>query len=149
VVQGVQGHVQRLCTPPVPRCKDIQRLGHNNRHVVRYIGNGIAVAAEQVTGNTVQDVERHAFLIVIKNGNFVTVSNKRDTMPENDKLDTILDKLEKIESRISDIETDMKDVKQELKVVNHRLSLIENRLGNIEPWVSVDNNHLKYNKEVA
>lgn len=56
-------------------------------------------------------------------------------MTDTEKLDHILN--------------DIREAKQILKVIDKRLTLIENRLSNIEPWISVDNSHLKYKTEAT
>ncbi|HEU4606955.1 MAG TPA: hypothetical protein VFS31_02525 [Chitinophagaceae bacterium] len=45
---------------------------------------------------------------------------------------------------IAEIKAEVRHVNAQLKIVDKRLSLIEQRLENIEPWVSVENKHLKF-----
>ena len=47
-------------------------------------------------------------------------------------------------SLLTEVRTNTSQIGQQLKIVDKRLSLIEQRLTNIEPWITVDNSHLRY-----
>ena len=54
------------------------------------------------------------------------------------------DKIKMLVSIMTEVRTNTSQIGQQLKIVDKRLSLIEQRLTNIEPWITVDNSHLKY-----
>ena len=54
------------------------------------------------------------------------------------------DQMKEIIRLITDVKTNTGQIGQQLKIVDKRLSLIEQRLTNIEPWITVDNAHLRY-----
>ena len=51
-----------------------------------------------------------------------------------------------LQSLLTDVKSDTNKIRQQIGIVDKRLSLIEQRLENIEPWISVNNDHLKYQK---